>query len=97
MRILADLPADIPVYHWGDIDEGGFRIAATLAQDARTVGHTIQPWSMHPEDVPPDLRRKATPHTLDRIRHFANAAGWVVLGEAIAAAGFTVEQEGLPS
>jgi len=95
LRILAGLPADTPVYHWGDIDEGGFRIAATLAEDARTVGHTLRPWSMHPEDVPTDLRRKATPHTLDRIRHFANEAGWMDLGEAIAVAGFTVEQEGL--
>jgi hypothetical protein len=94
-RILTELPSDLPVYHWGDIDEGGFRIAATLAQDARTVGHSIQAWSMHPEDVPVDLRRKATPHTLERIRHFANAAGWADLGAAIAAAGFTVEQEGL--
>lgn len=97
LRLLAELPAHVPVFHWGDIDEGGFRIAATLAQDALTVGHTIQPWSMHPEDVPTDLRRKATPHTLDRIRHFANAAGWVSLGEAVAVAGFTVEQEGLRS
>lgn len=93
MRILAALSSDVPVYHWGDIDEGGFRIAATLAQDARTVGHSLQAWSMHPEDVPAELRRKATPHTLERIRHFANAAGWTELGEAIAAAGFTVEQE----
>ena len=97
LRLLAELPAHVPVFHWGDIDEGGFRIAATLAQDARTVGHTIQPWSMHPEDVPTELRRKATPHTLDRIRHFANAAGWAALGEAVAVAGFTVEQEGLTS
>lgn len=95
LRLLAGLPAHVPVFHWGDIDEGGFRIAATLAQDARTVGHTIQPWSMHPEDVPTELRRKATPHTLDRIRHFANAAGWPALGEAVGVAGFTVEQEGL--
>ena len=97
IRILATLPSDVPVYHWGDIDEGGFRIAATLAQDARAVGHSIQAWSMHPEGVPADLRRKATPHTLERIRHFANAAGWTDLGEAVAIAGFTVEQEGLKS
>ena len=95
LRILAALPTDTTIYHWGDIDEGGFRIAATLAEDARTVGHMLRPWSMHPENVPQDLRRKANPHTLDRIRHFANAAGWSDLGEAIAAAGFTVEQEGL--
>jgi hypothetical protein len=95
IRLLRELPASVSVFHWGDIDEGGFRISATLAQDALTVGHTIQPWSMHPDDVPEDLRRRATPRTLDRIRRFALAAGWSELGEAVAAAGFTVEQEGL--
>ena len=95
IRLLAELPTEVPVFHWGDIDEGGFRIAATLAQDARIVGHTIQPWSMHPDDVPTDLRSNASPRTLDRIRHFANAAGWPALGEAVGVAGFTVEQEGL--
>lgn len=94
-RILAELPVSMPVYHWGDIDEGGFRIAATLADDARKVGHTIQPWSMHPDDVPAELRSKATPRTLNQIRHFARAAGWAALGESVAQSGFTVEQEGL--
>ncbi len=93
--MLAELPTEVPVFHWGDIDEGGFRIAATLAQDARTVGHSIQPWSMHPDDVPTELRSKATPRTLDQIRLFARAAGWTALGESVAQAGFTVEQEGL--
>lgn len=94
-RLLMELPASVPVFHWGDIDEGGFRIAATLAQDALAVGYAVQPWSMHPDDVPADLRRKATPRTLERIRHFAKAAGWSTLGEVVAEAGFTVEQEGL--
>jgi hypothetical protein len=95
VRLLQGLPASVPVFHWGDIDEGGFRIAATLAQEALAVGRAIRPWAMHPSDVPEDLRRKATPKTLERIRHFAEAAGWPELGEAVAAAGFTVEQEGL--
>ena len=95
MRILAALCSGVTLYHWGDIDEGGFRIAATLAQDARTVGHTIQPWSMHPGDVPQELRRTATPRTLERMQYFANSAGWYELAAEIVVAGFTVEQEGL--
>lgn len=95
LRILAALPTDTPVYHWGDIDEGGFRIAATLAQDARTVDHTVLPWSMHPDDVPQKLRRKASRQTLERMQHFATCAGWHELAREIVVAGFTVEQEGL--
>ncbi len=97
IRILAALPSDVPVYHWGDIDEGGFRIAATLSQDSRTVRHILQPWSMRPEDVPQQLRRKASRQTLERMQHFATCAGWHDLAREIELAGFTVEQEGLTS
>lgn len=94
-RILKSLPKDIPMFHWGDVDEGGFRIAAALARVVNQNGHILQPWKMHPNDVPEDLRRKASEHTLVRMHRFASAAGWSELGNDIAAAGFTVEQEGL--
>lgn len=94
-RLLRNVPAGTPVFHWGDVDEGGFRIASILARDALEAGHTLQPWRMHPDDVPPNARRKATPYILERIRYFAAAAGWSALGEAVVEAGFTVEQEGL--
>jgi hypothetical protein len=95
VRLLQTLPDSVPVYHWGDIDEGGFRIAAILAREARSAGHTLQPWRMHPDDVPMDRRVEAKPHTLERIQRFASAAGWEALGREVAAAGFTVEQEAL--
>lgn len=94
-RLLKDVPVGTPVFHWGDVDEGGFRIASTLSRDALEAGHTLQPWRMHPDDVPLSARRKATPYILERIRYFAAAAGWPTLGEAVVEAGFTVEQEGL--
>jgi hypothetical protein len=95
VRLLKGLPDSVPVYHWGDIDEGGFRIAAILASEANSSGHTLQPWKMHPDDVPMDRRVEARPHTLERIQHFASAAGWDALGDEVALAGFTVEQEAL--
>lgn len=95
VRLLKDLPVGVPVYHWGDIDEGGFRIAATLAYEANGAGHTLKPWLMHPDDVPLERRTVAKPGTLMRIKYFAAAAGWAELGESVAEAGFTVEQEGL--
>ncbi|OGS99023.1 MAG: hypothetical protein A3F73_10425 [Gallionellales bacterium RIFCSPLOWO2_12_FULL_59_22] len=96
VRLLHDLPNGVPVCHWGDIDEGGFRIAAVLAREALSVGYVLLPCTvMHPDNVPEERRKKATPHTLERIRHFAQMAGWDELGEAVATAGFTVEQEGL--
>jgi hypothetical protein len=95
VRLLREVPKTTAILHWGDVDEGGFRISAALAREALTAGHTLQPWKMHPDDVPIDVRRKASPYVLERIRHFAAAAGWSELGNAVAEAGFTVEQEGL--
>ena len=94
-RLLSSLPAGVPVSHWGDVDEGGFRIASVIAADAMSCGVTLQPWRMHPDDVPDQARRMAPATTLLRIAHFAARAGWAELGEAVKAAGFTVEQESL--
>ena len=94
-RLLVDAKPDTQVYHWGDLDEGGFRIAAVIAAESKLAGHTLKPWRMNPDDVPMELRRGASEATLMRMRHFACAAGWPDIGDAAVAAGFTVEQEGL--
>lgn len=45
-RLTGDLPASTAFYHWGDIDAGGFRIAARLKQVALPVDGFLQPWLM---------------------------------------------------
>ena len=95
-RLLSTLPVSTPIYHWGDLDEGGFRIAAKLAEEARAVGRTVLPWEkMTPEAVPSDLQVPAQPSTVSRMVQFAHAAGWPALAEAVQHAGFTAEQEAL--
>ncbi|OIQ97620.1 hypothetical protein GALL_203790 [mine drainage metagenome] len=93
-RLLASLPADVPVFHWGDIDEGGFRIASVLAKDALEVGHKLMPMHMHPDDIPEKQRVQASPATVERMQHFAHLAGWDKLARAIGNAKLTTEQEG---
>lgn len=94
-RLLSSLPRTTPIFHWGDIDEGGFRIAAALAQVASAAGNALQPWRMSPSDVPEERKRPANAHTISRMVHFAEAADWLFLARAIADAKFTVEQESL--
>lgn len=94
-RLLSSVPNTISVHHWGDVDEGGFRIAAHLATAAADCGHTLQSKNMSPEDVPVAMRRPASERTLLRILHFAKAAGWSELGARVVDAKFTVEQEAL--
>jgi hypothetical protein len=94
-RLLESLPPATPISHWGDVDEGGFRIAATIAAAARTAGFSLQPYCMTPADVPLKMRVPASVRTLERIHHFACAAGWPELGQAMREAKFIAEQEAL--
>jgi hypothetical protein len=95
MRLLDSLPRTTPVFHWGDIDEGGFRIASTIAANAQMVGFSLRSHAMSPEDVPMGMRVKASARTLERIQYFARTAGWLDLGQALFNAGFVAEQEAL--
>ena len=42
-RILRLIPASIPIYHWSDLDYGGFNI---LSQLRRSVDERVQPYGM---------------------------------------------------
>jgi hypothetical protein len=95
MRLLVSLPPTTPIYHWGDVDEGGFRIASTIAAVSKAAGFKLQPYAMSPDDVPPSMRVQASTRTLERIHHFACAAGWPDLGQSVRDAGFVSEQEAL--
>lgn len=95
-RLLASLPSTTSVFHWGDIDEGGFRIAAKLADEAHEVGHRLLAWPrMNPSSVPSSLQVPARPRTLEWMCRFAEQAGWRELCEPIRQGGFTAEQEAL--
>lgn len=94
VRLLSELPVATPVLHWGDLDEGGFRIAAFLSRCAAEVGHTLQPRKMRPADVPESLRRAAPTRTLERMVKYADEAGWNNIAHELAEAKFIAEQEG---
>lgn len=94
LRLLSELPAATPVLHWGDVDEGGFRIAAFLGRCAAEAGHTLQPWKMRPADVPESLRREAPARTVERMVKYAGEAGWDDIAHELAEAKLVAEQEG---
>lgn len=96
--ILSSLPATTPIYHWGDIDEGGFRIAAVLATTARTSGRVLQAWMMSPADLPPDIAQRArTPvqSSLAAMTRWAVRSGWDELAAQLQAQPLQLEQESL--
>ena len=93
-RLLSELPAATPVHHWGDVDEGGFRIAAFLSRCAAEVGHALLPWKMRPADVPESQRREAPPRTVERMVKYAGEAGWNDIARELMKAKLVAEQEG---
>jgi len=93
--VLRDVPVGTPVCHWGDIDQGGFRIAAFIGRAAALAGHRLQPWRMSPVAVPENLRVAATDHVVQRMAAHAREAGWLEIADEIFEHRFTVEQEGL--
>lgn len=94
LRLLADLPIPTPVLHWGDVDEGGFRIASVLSRCVAESGHVLQPWKMRPSDVPEMLRRAAPSRTVEQMVKYAHEAGWDDLALELAETKFVAEQEG---
>lgn len=97
-RLLHGLPADATVLHWGDIDEGGLRIAAVLADAARAAGRVLHPWMMSPADLPPDIAAaapRASPATGAAMQRWAARAGWPGIARALACQAITLEQESL--
>lgn len=98
-RIIDGLPATTTLYHWGDIDEGGFRIAAVLAEAARDAGRALQPWRMSMATLRQSLDdpapRQPTASTLAAMQRWARRAGWDDAAEDLARQPVQLEQERL--
>lgn len=97
-RLLAGLPSDTALYHWGDIDRGGFRIAARLAETARQAGRLLHPWLMTPDELPADIVAAAevpAPAVLNSMCDLARRAGWDEAASALQRAPLLLEQERL--
>lgn len=94
-RLIESSSPELSVCHWGDVDEGGFRIAALLQKDLAKFGRKLSPWRMHPNDIPQELRISASPALALRMAKYARQAGWDELATELEVAKMTVEQEGL--
>ncbi len=60
-----------PVFHWGDHDEGGFRIAIPLSRVCASHNRKLQPWLMNPTEG-----IDASEAQFRAMRANAHAAGW---------------------
>jgi hypothetical protein len=87
-RLTETLSQSATFYHWGDIDVGGFRIAARLQEVAMSTVVSLQPWLM---DVTEHCGGKEVSDSLrDAMREAAIRARWSMLLKIPA---LTLEQE----
>lgn len=94
--VLERLGHHISVYHWGDIDVGGFRIAAKVA-DA-IYPRRLRPWLMDSRSLR-DIERTVPASLAERGQMARNAAraGWGDLAEHLASQeSLLLEQEAVP-
>lgn len=63
--------------HWGDIDVGGFRIAARLAGSAMALGHRLELWRMNPAESATTQTEKASENKIDQIKIICERYGWI--------------------
>ena len=75
-RLLMSVEPPI-VMHWGDIDLGGFRIAARLADTVKTAGYQLDLWHMNPAESATDQNDKASEHKIDQIVVICEKYGWM--------------------
>lgn len=96
-RMLTELPAETRLYHWGDIDEGGYRIAAHLAAIAGTAGTSLLPWLMSPEDFErhPLGQQVPSAESLRKMTDWATRAGWPHIASALTRSPIQIEQEAI--
>lgn len=87
-RLTGGLPSSTTFYHWGDIDVGGFRIAARLQELAVPEGISLQPWLM--DSTAHDRGKEVSISIRDAMRAAAVRAGWSSLREMPS---LTLEQE----
>lgn len=89
-RSLSRLPPHIRVYHWGDVDLGGYRIADKVAEACHQVGHLLQLWQMPPAQLPAGYAAKAIERSdLKQILAITVRRGWSEPGQ------LEIEQEAI--
>lgn len=94
-KILDSLDDNVPIYHFGDLDVGGFRIASAIAEVAKLQGKTLQHWLMDPVLLT-GLGYKLypfKPSQITKMQSWCERIGWGELVDRIANSPGLLEQE----
>lgn len=95
--LLAAVPHDVPICHFGDLDVGGLRIAHDVSKTALTQGRRLQPWMMDPEALQAQglTLYEASAAQAQTMSQWCLRIGWPHLAERMARLPGKLEQEAL--
>lgn len=98
--LLGVLPSGSRIFHWGDIDAGGFRIASHLAECCRAAGKRLELHMMnltaHPFSSQDAVRRYLTAREVKEIEQICKQWDWLPQFEWVSGNPLAIEQESLP-
>jgi len=89
VALVKSFPAATPLWHWGDTDLGGFRIAGLLAEH---TGRSLRLWNMA-TDEGTATGRSLSKYDVERIVALCERWGWTGEGERVALQAMRIEQE----
>lgn len=92
--LVRGMPEASTLWHWGDIDRGGLRIAKTVADTLKEDGRTLRLWRMNPDELPQEqLYPRDIDSVIDEMVGTAQDMGWHDVADALKRRPCTVEQE----
>lgn len=92
--VLSALHYGSSVWHWGDVDAGGFRIANKLAEECDQCERGLR---LHLMDLVPAIRRKSLSEAeITAIAAICARRNWVAEEKSVKAHRCAIEQESLP-
>ena len=95
--LLESIATHVPLYHFGDIDVGGFRIAHAVTEVVAHVGRSLRPWRMDPEMLVREgyELNPAKAVQVAAMQRWCDRLGWVDLADSLSRSPGTLEQEAI--
>lgn len=95
-RLVAELPDRCVIWHWGDVDGGGYRIAARIAEICIAQQRRLRLHLMNPAVLPSERRRRSL-DTRERtqMERLARQMNWTKEAEGLLSHPYAFEQEAL--
>lgn len=92
--LIRNAPLDCKLYHWGDIDAGGYRISKNISEVAKQSGRKIKLHCMNPDALPVKFHlRKLDSKEVQEMQKIAISCDWQEESIGMSKSPYAFEQE----